>query len=81
MQANRNTLESLRALARSLGVYPEQLREMARTAEHWELMPSFEHLTTAGAAQLLADLLKLQETRIIEAQLNLRIQEAHQVTT
>ena len=79
MQASRNTIGIILALAKAAGVSRPQLIEMARTAEHWELMPDLAHLSSAGAQQLIRDLEQIPETRKRLAQIERRIVEAHQV--
>jgi len=81
MQANRNTLDHIRFLAKRYGVRPPELLAMAREAEHSELMPGLEYMTAEGAARLKADLERIPETRLVMRQLSRRIAEAHQVTT
>ncbi len=79
MQASRNTIGIILALARAAGVSRAQLIEMARTAEHWEQMPDLGYLTSAGAQQLIRDLEAIPETRRQFRQIEARILEAHQV--
>lgn len=63
MQANRNTLDHIRHLAKLADVSASELLAMAREAEHLELMPSLEHLSREGAARLVADLAKLRSDK------------------